>query len=132
VKVEGFPIERKEGFIHPKLDTSLDATVKDTGLRQDGGQLKLPVVPTIESTNVKNDNMLPNESRDKPLPQEFITNRTTLSFAQDKDLNVTVVKIKNEKGDIIRQIPEEARLKIAKFIKETYQEPRIPILNASA
>lgn len=132
MKVEGFPIERKEGFTHPKLDTSLDATVKDTGLRQGSGQLKLPVIPTIESTTVKNDNMPPNEGRDKPPPQEFITNRTTLSFAQDKDLNVTVVKVKNEKGDVLIQIPEEVRLKMAKFIKKTYEEPRDPLLSRLA
>ena len=133
MKVDAIQLEAsKESFTYPKLETSLDASVKDTGLHREGAKLMLPVVPTTESADVKNDNMLPNEKRDKQPPQEFITNKTTLNFVRDSELNTTVLKIKDEKGEVIRQIPDEVRLKIAKFIKETYQEPRIPIINTAA
>lgn len=49
---------------------------------------------------------------------EFIESMTTdLSFSVDKDTNMTVVKVlERESGDVIRQIPAEEILEIAKAL----------------
>lgn len=51
---------------------------------------------------------------------EFIETMThDLSFSVDKDTNRTVVKVlERESGDVIRQIPAEEILKIAKMLDE--------------
>ena len=132
VKVEKFPLENVESFTLPKISTSLHSSVEGSSLHHNDLQMKLPVVPTFESANVKNDNMLPNEKREKLPPQEFISNSTTLNFARDTEINVMVLKVKNDDGDVLMQIPEEARLKLARFVRKTYEEPREPILSRLA
>ena len=65
-------------------------------------------------------------------PDEFTINRTTLNFAMDKESNQMVLKIKDENGDVVMQIPEEARLRISRHIRKTYEQPRNAIFEALA
>jgi flagellar protein FlaG len=52
--------------------------------------------------------------------QDFVQNvKRELQFSVDKDLGRTVVKVvDSESGDLIRQIPEEIFLELARKVKE--------------
>lgn len=53
------------------------------------------------------------------LNEHMKKNNTQLSFSMDNTLNQVVVVVKNEKtGDVIRQLPNEAALRMAHHFEE--------------
>lgn len=79
--------------------------------------LELPKVAVREATAAEKEEQL-KEAAEKI--NEFIEAMThDLSFSVDKDTNRTVVKVlERDSGEVIRQIPAEEVLKIAKMLDE--------------
>ncbi len=127
-------VEKPETYNQPKLQNSFEQLQTFGQPRPDSVLNRtIPVVQATGIFSTKNDNMLPNESTEnKASVEEFIISRTTLNFAKDREINQMVLRIKNERGEVIMQIPEEARLRLSRHIRKTYEENRKQIVDAAA
>lgn len=93
--------------------------VENKVLNKDEEKVKQKTVQELEKEKMEN------EKEVEKLSKEIssLTHSFGLSFAMEKDLNKTVVSVMDSKTDeLIRQIPSEEYLKLAKHIKEICKE----------
>ena len=114
--------------VRPGPAMALPATLNKTDVNRKQLEKTQPVVASAE-TEVAPSADIPkasNEQKNKQLSealgtmQDFVQNvKRELQFSVDQDLGRTVVKVvDSESGDLIRQIPEEIFLDLARKVKE--------------
>jgi len=77
--------------------------------------VEAPRLPPVDMAKMQKDL----EEAISRLNEHMKKNNTQLSFSMDNTLNQVVVVVKNEKtGDVIRQLPNEAALRMAHHFEE--------------
>lgn len=110
----------------PQVALSASATKSDAN-RKVTDKSTTTAAPAEAQAVISSNNSVPSdEQKGKQLKealgtmQDFVQNvKRELQFSVDKDLGRTVVKVvDSESGDLIRQIPEEIFLELARKVKE--------------